>query len=133
MVDIPHKVRDLFERPIYVNLATVRPDGSPQVNPMWFVWDGEFVWFTHTNFRQKFRNLAREPRVSISIVDPDDALRYLEARGVVDHIDDDPEGRLYSRLSERYGRGAVTPDDAQKRVAIAVRLTSLHGYAMRDE
>jgi PPOX class probable F420-dependent enzyme len=132
MVDVPDKVRDLFERPIYVNLATVRPDGSPQVNPMWFLYDGEFVWFTHTNFRQKYRNIAHEPRVSISIVDPENPLRYVEVRGVVDHIDDDPEAKLYTRLSERYGMGPVTPADAKDRVAVAVRVTGLNGYALRD-
>ncbi|MCX4095114.1 PPOX class F420-dependent oxidoreductase [Nocardia sp. alder85J] len=127
MTEIPEQVRDLLERPIYASLGTTRPDGSPQVNPMWFVWDGEFVWFTHTNARQKFRNLAKEPRVSISIFDPDNPYRYLELRGTIDHIDPDPTAALYSRLSERYGGGPVVPPDAEQRVAIAVRPTGVSG------
>ncbi|QIS02021.1 TIGR03618 family F420-dependent PPOX class oxidoreductase [Nocardia brasiliensis] len=130
--EIPEKARDLLERPIYASLGTTRPDGAPQVNPMWFVWDGEYIWFTHTNFRQKFKNLAQEPRVSISIFDPDNPYRYIEVRGVVDHVDDDPEGALYTRLAERYGRGSVVPPDAKDRVAIAVRPTGASGYALRD-
>ncbi|MFE9574811.1 PPOX class F420-dependent oxidoreductase [Nocardia sp. NPDC006044] len=128
-IEIPEKARDLLERPVYASLGTTRPDGAPQVNPMWFVWDGEFIWFTHTNYRQKFKNLAHEPRVSISIYDPDNPYRYLEVRGVLDHIDGDPEGALYSSLSERYGNGPLVPPDAKDRVAIAIRPTGIRGNA----
>lgn len=126
MVEIPERALELLGRPILCNLATTRPDGAPQVNPMWFVWDGEFIWFTHTNYRQKFKNIAHEPRVSISILDPDDKYGYTEIRGVVDHIDPDPEAKLYQRLSEWYEGSAVVPDDAAKRVAIAVRVTKAY-------
>jgi PPOX class probable F420-dependent enzyme len=126
MVEIPERARELLGRPILCNLATTRPDGAPQVNPMWFLWDGEFIWFTHTNYRQKYKNIAHEPRVSVSILDPDDKYGYAEIRGVVDHIDPDPEGRLYQRLSEWYEGSPVTPDDAAKRVAIAVRVTKAY-------
>ena len=128
MVEIPERARELLAEPILVNLATTRPDGSPQVNPMWFVWDGEFVWFTHTSYRQKFKNLTHEPRVSISILDPEDKYGYVEIRGVVDHIDPDPEAKLYQRLSEWYDGTPVTPADAAQRVAIAVRPTKFSGH-----
>jgi PPOX class probable F420-dependent enzyme len=123
MVEIPERARELLALPILVNLATTRPDGAPQVNPMWFIWDGELIWFTHTSFRQKYKNIAHEPRVSISILDPDDFYGYVEIRGVVDHIDPDPEAKLYQRLSEWYKGTPETPNDAAKRVAIAVRPT----------
>jgi PPOX class probable F420-dependent enzyme len=126
MLEIPERVRELLQRPVLVNLATVRPDGAPQVNPMWFVWDGEFIWFTHTNYRQKYKNIAHEPRVSISILDPDNLYSYVEIRGVVDRIDPDPEAKLYQRLSERYDGTPAVPEDAAKRVAVAVRLTKAY-------
>ncbi|WP_433662060.1 PPOX class F420-dependent oxidoreductase [Nocardia sp. CA-128927] len=132
-IEIPEKVRDLLVRPVYASLGTTRPDGAPQVNPMWFMWDGEFIWFTHTNYRQKFKNLAHEPRVSISIYDPDNPYRYIEVRGVLDHIDDDPKGELYSSLSERYGNGPVVPPDAKDRVAIAILPTGITGYALHRD
>jgi PPOX class probable F420-dependent enzyme len=125
MVEIPDLARELLGRPLVVSLATTRPDGAPQVNPMWFIWDGEFIWFTHTNQRQKFKNIAHEPRVAVSIVDPDNAYSYVEIRGVVDHIDADPEAKLYQRLSEWYKGTPETPNDAPKRVAIAVRPTKV--------
>jgi PPOX class probable F420-dependent enzyme len=123
MLEIPERARELLGKPVLVNLATTRPDGAPQVNPMWFIWDGEFIWFTHTTFRQKYKNIAHEPRVSISILDPDDFYGYVEIRGVVDHIDADPEAKLYQRLSAWYKGTAETPDDAAQRVAIAVKPT----------
>ncbi len=126
MVEIPDGVRELLEQPLFVHLATIRPDGAPQVNPMWFVWDGEFLWFTHTTYRQKYKNITHEPRVSISILDPADGYSYVEIRGVVDRIDPDPEAKLFQRLSERYDGTAVTPRDAPQRVAVAVRPTKIH-------
>jgi len=125
MVEIPERARELLARPILVNLATTRPDGAPQVNPMWFIWDGEFIWFTHTSYRQKYKNIAHEPRVAISFLDPDSRYGYTEIRGVVDHIDPDPEAKLYQRLSEWYDGTPVTPADAEKRVAVAVRPTKV--------
>ena len=126
MAEIPDSARDLLERPLLASLGTTRPDGAPQVNPMWFVWDGEHIWFTHTNKRQKYKNIESEPRVSISIFDAEQPYRYIEVRGVVDHIDADPEAKLYQRLSERYQGTAVTPDDKADRVAIAVKPTGVH-------
>jgi PPOX class probable F420-dependent enzyme len=124
---IPEKVRDLLERPLLANLATVREDGSPQVNPMWFAWDGEFIRFTHTNFRKKYRNVTANPAVSISIVDPDDPYRYVEVRGTVERIDPDPTGAFYVELAERYQApfGTGAPPDAPDRVIIVVRPTAV--------
>ena len=129
MAEIPDSARDLLEGKFMANLGTTRPDGAPQVNPMWFVWDGEFIWFTHTNKRQKYKNIANEPRVSVMIFDGERPYRYVEIRGVVDHIDEDPEATMYQRLSERYQGKPHTPDDKADRVAIAVKPThvDLHG------
>jgi hypothetical protein len=49
MVAIPDGYEDLLQRPLYGHLATTRPNGSAQVNPMWFDWDGELLRFTHTS------------------------------------------------------------------------------------
>ena len=82
MVDIPEGYETLLERPLYGHLATTRPDGSPQVNPMWFDWDGELLRFTHTTKRQKYRNVTANPNVAMSISDPDNPYRYLEVRSI---------------------------------------------------
>ena len=97
MVDIPQGYETLLERPLYGHLATTRPDGNAQVNPMWFDWDGELLRFTHTNKRQKFRNIEANPHVAMSVSDPDNPYRYLEVRG---------------RVAERTNNGADQHIDA---------------------
>jgi PPOX class probable F420-dependent enzyme len=62
-VAVPAGYDDLLERPLYGHLATTRPDGSVQVSPIWFDWDGELLRFAHTTKRQKYRNVQRNPRV----------------------------------------------------------------------
>ncbi|WYB33658.1 PPOX class F420-dependent oxidoreductase [Streptomyces sp. SM1P] len=78
--------------PLFAHLATIRPDSTPQVNPMWFGWDGEYLYFTNTTTRYKYRNVTQHPVVSVSINDPEQPYRYLEIRGSVERIDPDPEG-----------------------------------------
>ena len=116
---------DLLERPLFAHLATVRPDGSPQVNPMWFLWDGQQGVFklTHTKERYNYRYVQRDPRVALSITDPDDPYRYLQVRGIVDSIEDDPTGGFFQVLSRRY-RGTAGPvPDRDVRVILTVRPT----------
>ncbi|GAB2621406.1 PPOX class F420-dependent enzyme [Paractinoplanes abujensis] len=124
---IPDELLDLLERPLIGHLATVRDNGTPQVNPMWFSWDGQFLRFTHTNFRRKFRNVTANPAVSLSIVDPADPYRYIEVRGVVERIDPDPNGDFFVELAERYDApfGTKPPTDAPDRVIFVVRPTAI--------
>jgi PPOX class probable F420-dependent enzyme len=128
MAQIPDGYADLLERPLLAHLATSRPDGTVQVNPMWFDWDGELLRFTHTTKRQKYRNVKSHPQVAASIADPDNPYRYLEVRGEVDDIQPDPTGAFYMHLTERYGApwGNQPPPDAPDRVVFVVRPT---GYS----
>jgi PPOX class probable F420-dependent enzyme len=118
---IPGSLADLVERPLYAHLATVRPDGTPQVNPTWFRFDGELVWLTTTASRQKNRNWQLQPAVALSIADPDHPPRYLEIRGRVERIIPDPTGAEFVRLAERYGMPQGAPPDAAERIAVAIR------------
>ena len=117
---LPISHSDLVERPLFGHLATIRPDGSPQSSVMWFSWDGELLRFTHTSQRQKFVNLADEPRVAMSIIDPDDHYRFLEIRGAVESIEPDPDAAFYQTLQRRYGT-SFTLTDTPYRVVITVR------------
>ena len=125
---MPASHADLLERPLFANLATVRPDGAPQSNVMWFDWDGRRIRMTHTRDRQKFRNLKHERRVSLSIFDPDDPYRFLEVRGVVESIEDDAAASVYRGLQERYGR-VYEIRDAAVRVVITIRPESFVAVA----
>lgn len=125
MVAIPSDYENLLERPLYGHLATTRPDGTVQVNPMWFEWDGERLRFTHTTKRQKYKNVQAHPEVAMSVNDPDSPAKYLEVRGVVEEIVPDPEGKFYVRLNDRYGFPPMKsgPPDAADRVILVVRPT----------
>lgn len=118
---IPDSLADMVERPLYAHLATVRPDGTPQVNPTWFRFDGEYLWLTTTASRQKNRNWRLQPAVALSITDPDRPSRYLEIRGRVEQIMPDPTGAEFVRLAERYGMPQGPPSDAADRIAVAIR------------
>jgi PPOX class probable F420-dependent enzyme len=127
----PDSHTDLLERPVFAHLATVRPDGAPQATPMWFLWDPEagVIKLTHTNQRYNFRNIQHEPRVSISITDPDNEYRYLSMRGVVEKIEDDPTGDFYNVLAQRYRGHTIEVKDKDVRVILHVRPT---GWRSRD-
>lgn len=99
---IPEDKRDLLESTALAHVATVGPDGEPQNNPVWFGWDGELLSFSQTTGRQKYRNVQREPRVSLSIVDPANPYRYLEIRGRVERIDPDPERAFINSMAKKY-------------------------------
>ncbi|HEY2078370.1 MAG TPA: PPOX class F420-dependent oxidoreductase [Streptosporangiaceae bacterium] len=119
---IPEGLRDLVDRPLYAHLATVRPDGTPQVNPTWVRFDGTYLWLTATSRRQKNRNWQLQPAVALSILDPDLPSRYLEIRGRVERIVADPEAAEFLRLADRYGMEQPgPPPDAPDRIAVAIR------------
>jgi PPOX class probable F420-dependent enzyme len=118
--EVPASHVDLLERPLFAHLATVRPDGAPQSSVMWFAWDGARIRMTHTRTRQKFANLGREPRVAISVADPDDQYRFLELRGTVEKIEDDQGAEFYRSLQHRYGMDYEVTD-ADVRVVITIR------------
>ena len=121
---LPESHRDLLERAVFAHLATVRPDGSPQSSVMWFDWDGSRLRLTHTKTRQKFANFEKEPRVALSIADPDDQYRFLEVRGSVESIEDDDEtASFYKALQARYGQDYPV-HDADVRVIITIEPTS---------
>ena len=67
MATIPEQYRDLFTKKAFAQLATVGPDGAPQVTPVWVDFDGTHVRFNTAKGRVKVRNLARDPRVALSI------------------------------------------------------------------
>lgn len=66
---IPASHRDILEGKGFAHVATLGPDGAPQSNPVGFEWDGDTLRFSQTKTRQKYRNLQRNPRIAVSILD----------------------------------------------------------------
>src|SRR5438445_13093657 len=83
---IPEKYLDLFQKKAFGHLATIMPDGSPQVTPVWVDYDGKHVRFNSALGRVKDKNVRRNAHVAISMQDPDNPYRYLQIRGRVVEI-----------------------------------------------
>jgi PPOX class probable F420-dependent enzyme len=125
---IPAHLRPLLDRPLFGSLGTIRPDETVQVNPMWFEYDGEHLRFTHTNQRGKFRNLQRNPSMSLCLIDDTNPQSYLELRGRLVEVVDDPTGDFYVRLGRRYGNPAQQPPpDKADRVILVMSVEKANG------
>ncbi|QBD80302.1 PPOX class F420-dependent oxidoreductase [Ktedonosporobacter rubrisoli] len=126
MADLQNpKVQKILHSKAFAHLATIGADGAPQSSPMWFLWDGEHIKFTHTTNRQKYRNIQHDPRVAISIRDLDDPYAYAEFRGIVERIEEDPTGAFYDTLAEHYGSPARYRGDP--RVILYVKVQRVVG------
>ncbi len=119
----PKKYLDLFEPETKARLflATIMPDGSPQVTPVWFDHDGEHILINTNEGRVKDRNMKARPKVAMVIQDPADPFRYLQIRGEVvsytregadDHID---------MLAHRYRGKPWNYRPEQKRIIYKIR------------
>jgi PPOX class probable F420-dependent enzyme len=99
---IPEKYRDLFNKKAFASLGTLMPDGSPQVTPVWCDVEGDLVIINSAKGRQKDRNLRRDPRVSLAIIDPDNPYRYLELRGRVVEITEQGAAAHIDKMAKKY-------------------------------
>jgi hypothetical protein len=86
------------------------------------------VKLTHTKRRNNYKFIRREPRVALAISDPDDPLRYLQIRGVVVAIDDDPTGAFHEELQLRYNGHVKEVSEREHRVIVTIRPT---GFKVR--
>ena len=84
-MNFPEEFRDLLkdDTKTFLYLATVMPDGSPQVTPVWFSTQGEYILINTNEGRTKDRNMKSRPKVAMTIQDPNDPYRYLGVRGEV--------------------------------------------------
>jgi PPOX class probable F420-dependent enzyme len=101
---VPDKFSDLlkWDKKAFAHVATVGPHGEPQNNPVWFdVQDGK-IRFSLTTDRQKVRNVERDPRIALSIMDPDNPSRRLEVGGKVTGVRPDPEKKFIDRMAQKY-------------------------------
>jgi PPOX class probable F420-dependent enzyme len=99
---IPAKYRDLFEKKAFASLATLMPDGSPQVTPVWVDVEGDLLLFNSAKGRQKDRNVRRDPRVALTLVDPANPYRYLEIRGRVAEITEQGAAAHIDKMAKKY-------------------------------
>jgi PPOX class probable F420-dependent enzyme len=99
---ISDKAKALFEGKALGMLGTVSEDGSTQVTPMWIALDGDTPVFNTVHGRAKERTMRRDPRVTLTIVDPDDAYSYVELRGRVEFEEGEVASDTIDALAKKY-------------------------------
>ncbi|MDF3300386.1 PPOX class F420-dependent oxidoreductase [Streptomyces tropicalis] len=119
------RLKALLDRPVFVVVGTVQPDGSAQMSPVWVKRDGDDVLFSTTMDRRKKRNLDADPRVGVVVLDPDSPYEYAEIRGTAETTT--RGGReLIDELSVKYtGKkyAEFNPSSAQDAERVVVRVT----------
>ncbi|GAB3018926.1 PPOX class F420-dependent oxidoreductase [Natronobiforma cellulositropha] len=125
MEAIPAAFHDLFESDALAHFATVMPDGTPQVTPVWVGVDEEGHLLVNTaRGRQKERNVERESSVGVSMVDPENPYRYLSVRGTVVEVTTEGAVEHIDSLAKRYMGVETYPyhdDDEGERVILRIR------------
>ncbi len=96
------KYRDLLEKKALGILATVMPDGSPQVTPVWFDTSNGVFLVNSAKGRQKDKNMRNRPKVALTIIDPDNPYRYMEIRGRVVDVTEEGASDHIDRLAKKY-------------------------------
>ncbi|MGH7388477.1 MAG: PPOX class F420-dependent oxidoreductase [Candidatus Rokuibacteriota bacterium] len=102
MNDTLAKYRDILDKKAFAHLATVGRDGTPQVTPVWIDFDGTHVRFNTARGRVKDRNLRRDPKVALSVQDPDNPYRYVQIRGRVAEMTEQGADAHIDALARKY-------------------------------
>ena len=121
---LPEKYADLLtSKKAFANLGTLNADGSPQVTPVWVDYDGKHVRINSARGRQKDKNIARDPRVSLAIQDPENPYRYLEIRGKVVEATEKGADDHINSLAKKYLGKDVYPfrQPGEKRVLYKIQ------------
>jgi PPOX class probable F420-dependent enzyme len=105
MAAIPDKYLDLLQqKKAFANLATLQPDGSPQVTPVWFDYTGGTIRVNTAKGRVKARNLKAGSPVALAIMDPDEPYRYLQIRGRVRRVQEEGADAHIDSLAKNLGK-----------------------------
>ncbi len=130
MTEIPESHRDLLSAPV-TTLATVGPDGRPQLSEVWFLAEGDAVALSLNTSRQKTKNLQRNPACTLFILDLANPYRYLEIRGDAD-ISPDDDYAFAAKVGAKYGGADLSERDqpGESRVVVRVRPARVNAVDM---
>ena len=122
---IPVSYLDLLESPVLGQLATVVDHHRPQVNPVWFLWDGERLLLSIKPETAKYRDLRKNPALAISILGPQNSFRYLGLRGVVAEFQLYTTLEFVNLLARKYtGADFAGGQDGEERYKVIVQIDS---------
>ena len=102
MKQIPESHADILDKPAFAHLSTLMADGSPQSSAVWVDTDGSTIVVNSAEGRLKDRNIRRDPRVAISVTDPENPYRSLMIRGRVARISNEGADDHIDRMDKKY-------------------------------
>jgi PPOX class probable F420-dependent enzyme len=131
MTDFPDTHRDLLDAQ-FASLATVGRDGFPQVTEIWFLHDEGELKLSLNTARLKTRNLQRDPKVSLMLLDLEVPYRYLEVRGNA-RVEPDDDYVFAGKLGAKYGGADLKEHDqpGESRVVVTVEPVNVYAVDMR--
>lgn len=124
MTDLPKGLLDLLHAPSPCLIATTNPDGSPQLTQTWVDTDGEHIIINTVRGFRKLKNVQRDPRVAVSVLDPEDPSSYYSVNGTVVDIDESKGQESIDRLAQKYTGGPYRSFTGrpQVRVVLTIRV-----------
>ncbi|BCY08273.1 PPOX class F420-dependent oxidoreductase [Actinoplanes sp. L3-i22] len=124
MTDLPTRLIDLLEAPSPCLIATTNPDGSPQLTQTWVDTDGKHVLINTVRGFRKLRNIERDPRVAVSVLDGADPSNYYSLAGTVISTDTEGARESIDRISRKYTGGPYQNygGGEQTRVLLTIRV-----------
>jgi PPOX class probable F420-dependent enzyme len=120
------KARALIARPVLASLTTLGPDGSPQVTPLWIDLDGDDLLFNTAKSRVKTRHMERDPRVAVSVIDPEDPYNVVALRGTVTDITAEGGDAHIDALAKKYLGVDTYPHRQEGEIRMKVRVRTDH-------
>jgi PPOX class probable F420-dependent enzyme len=120
LTELPSAVRELFDGPNFVTIATLDPGGGPQTSVVWAKADGGDVLFSTIKGRRKYANLTRDPRIGALVFDAADPYVYAEVRGTAT-ITEDPAAELINELALKYTGQPFGDRPGEQRVIVRIR------------
>ena len=112
----------LLQEPVFCQLATLMPDGSPQVTQVWVDTDGEHILINTAQGRQKEQNVQRDPRVAVNVVDPANAWRVGMVRGRVVEVTTAGADQLINQLAKKYLDKEIYPFRRPEEVRVTLKI-----------
>ena len=126
--EAPQRYRDILESTALGHLATIGADGRPQVNPVWFIWDGHAILLSVKPETVKYGNMRANPAVAMSVSDPAQPDRYVEVRGEVVALELYETLAWVNQLARKYtGEDFRGGRDGEHRYKVTIRVDAWTG------
>jgi len=102
MTQVPEAWKAVLQKPVFVHVTTLMPDGSPHSSPVWVDLDGDTIVLNSAQGRVKDKNIRRDPRVALSVTDPDNPYKALMLRGKVTQITPEGADAHIDKMAKKY-------------------------------